>query len=166
VKLSKLKDWRERRGLSQQALSEKSGVARDGISHYENGTRDAHPGTVKRLADALGVEVKDLMKGDKVEVEVGVMDEGVYRGEILRFTGELIDSYERGDIRFELYECPNGYRVYVDNGSQELGSYLHPYEKNRYTGELEYRFYTAEEVAEEWPEFGSSVGALRVRDID
>ena len=108
-----------------------------------------------------------MIKGDKVEVELDVMDEGTYPGETLRFYGELVDSYERGDTRVELYECPHGYRVYVDNGSGELGCYLHPSVVKPYTGELEYqRLYTAEEVAEKWPEFGSSVDVLRVRDID
>jgi hypothetical protein len=37
---------------------------------------------------------------------------------------------------------------------------------DRNTGEVEYPLYSAQEVAEEWPEFGSAVGELRVRDID
>ena len=65
----------------------------------------------------------------------------------------------------ELYECPGGYRVHVDNYG-EAGAYLHPSRVNRVTGELEYPLYTAEEVAEEWPQFGPTVGQLRVRDID
>ena len=165
MKLLRLKDWRERRGLSQKALSDKSGVARDGISHYENGSREAHPSTAKKLADALEVEVKDLIKGDRVEIELGSEDrDGVYRGELVRFTGELRDSSERRGAVVELYECPNGYRVYVENS--DGSRYLSPSWVDRNTGEFEYGLYTAEQVAEEWPEFGSSVGVLRVRDLD
>lgn len=168
MRLPKLRVLRERRGLSQQALSELAGVSRDGIVHYEAGTREAHPGTAKKLADALEVEVVDLTEeAQKVEVEVGQHDEhGVYRGEILRFTGEWIDSYEESrDVTVELYKSADGYRVYrEDTGTEER--VLYPNEVNCVSGETEYPLYTAEEVANEWPEFGGTVGRMKVRDID
>ena len=168
MRLPKLRVLRERRGLSQQALSELAGVSRDGIVHYEAGTRDAHPSTAKKLADALGVEVVDLTEeAQKVEVKVGQLNEfGNYHGEVLRFTGERIDSYEESrDVTVELYKCGDGYRVYrEDAGTEER--VLYPHEVNRVTGETEYPLYTAEEVADEWPEFGGTVGRMKVRDID
>ena len=38
--------------------------------------------------------------------------------------------------------------------------------KNPDTGELEYPLFSAEEVAERWPDFGYTVEKPRVRDID
>lgn len=167
MKLSRLRDLREKRGMSQQELSERSGVSRDGISHYENGTREARPSTARKLAETLEVEVQDLRDtAQKVEVAVGSKDQdGKYRGEILRFTGELVDAYEYGDRKFKLFECPDGYRVHVDEVGIDSDLYPSPV-RNTYTGELEYPLFTAEEVAERWPDFGYTVGKPRVRDID
>jgi transcriptional regulator with XRE-family HTH domain len=168
VRLPKLRALRQRRGLSQQALSELAGVSRDGIVHYEADTREAHPSTAKKLAEALEVEVVDLTEeAQKVEVEVGQQDAGgIYRGEILRFTGEWIDGYEASrDVTVELYKSADGYRVYrEDHGTGERA--LYPHEVNRFSGETEYPLYTAVEVADEWPAFGATVGRMKVRDID
>ena len=61
MKLPGLKEARELRGWSQQKLAEESGVSRDGISNYETGHRDAWPATARRLADALDVEIEELV---------------------------------------------------------------------------------------------------------
>jgi transcriptional regulator with XRE-family HTH domain len=61
LKLPGLKEARELRGWSQQRLAEESGVSRDGISNYETGHRDAWPATARRLADALDVEIEELV---------------------------------------------------------------------------------------------------------
>ncbi len=44
-------------------LGERSGVAFDTINELENERREAQPRTIRRLAEALGVEPKELMKG-------------------------------------------------------------------------------------------------------
>ncbi len=61
MKLPRLREVREQHGWSQQKLSEESGVSRDSISNYETGQREAWPATAKRLSDALGVEIADLI---------------------------------------------------------------------------------------------------------
>ncbi len=61
MKLPRLKEVREQHGWSQQKLSKESGVSRDSISNYETGQREAWPATAKRLSDALGVEIADLV---------------------------------------------------------------------------------------------------------
>jgi transcriptional regulator with XRE-family HTH domain len=48
--------------LTQRELSRMTGVSQDGISDLEAGKREAQPGTIKRLAEALGVEPSELMK--------------------------------------------------------------------------------------------------------
>lgn len=61
MKLTRLREVRELRGWSQSKLAEESGVSRDGISNYETGHREAWPATAKKVADALEVEIADLV---------------------------------------------------------------------------------------------------------
>lgn len=62
--MSKLKEIRELRGLSQSKLAELTGVNIQMIQKYEQGTRDINKAqaiTVYQLAEALDVSVKDLL---------------------------------------------------------------------------------------------------------
>jgi transcriptional regulator with XRE-family HTH domain len=60
----RLQELRVERALSLRALGERSGVAYDTINKLELGRRLAHASTIRKLADALGVEPRELMKGD------------------------------------------------------------------------------------------------------
>jgi transcriptional regulator with XRE-family HTH domain len=62
-----LRDLRVERALSLRALGERSGVAYDTINKLELGRRPAHASTIRKLADALGVEPRELIKGDNSE---------------------------------------------------------------------------------------------------
>ncbi len=62
MKLPRLKEVRELHGWSQARLAEESAVSRDSISNYETGQREAWPATAKKLADALDVEIADLIE--------------------------------------------------------------------------------------------------------
>ena len=61
---AKLRELRRRKMLSLRELGERSGVAFDNINKYENGRRAAQPRTVRRLANALGVDPEKLTKGE------------------------------------------------------------------------------------------------------
>jgi transcriptional regulator with XRE-family HTH domain len=63
VDTEQLKRLRRERALSQRALARKSGVGLDTVNKLETGLRDALPVTLRKLANALGVEPKDLIKG-------------------------------------------------------------------------------------------------------
>jgi transcriptional regulator with XRE-family HTH domain len=58
----RLKQLRRERALSQRALSGLSGVSLDAVNQLEAGKRQAQPVTVRRLAEALGVVPRELMK--------------------------------------------------------------------------------------------------------
>ncbi len=60
---ARLRQLRQERALSLRDLGERSGVAFDTINKLENERREAQPRTIRRLAEALGVEPKELMKG-------------------------------------------------------------------------------------------------------
>jgi transcriptional regulator with XRE-family HTH domain len=61
----RLRQLRVEKALSLRALGEITGVAFDTISKLENGHRPARLGTISKLADALNVEPKELMKEEE-----------------------------------------------------------------------------------------------------
>ena len=77
--------WRQRKGLTQTQLSDKSGIDSNMISRYERGTATPTLETVKRLALGLEITVDDLLNGprdDKVELVLSWNWEDMKKGEI------------------------------------------------------------------------------------
>jgi transcriptional regulator with XRE-family HTH domain len=60
----RLKELRVKQALTLRALGERSGIGYDTINKLELGRRPAHASTIRKLAEALGVEPRELMKGD------------------------------------------------------------------------------------------------------
>jgi len=58
----RLRQLRRERAWSQRDLAHESGVSQDTITRLETGQREAQPRTMRRLADALCVEPRELMK--------------------------------------------------------------------------------------------------------
>jgi transcriptional regulator with XRE-family HTH domain len=65
VNVEKLKELRRLRALSQQELADSAGVGRNTISRIERGESGAHGRTLRRLAEALGVDVAELVKPEE-----------------------------------------------------------------------------------------------------
>ena len=51
--------------MSLRDLAQTSGIAFDTINRLELGKQDAQPRTLRALAEALGVEPTELMKGEE-----------------------------------------------------------------------------------------------------
>jgi transcriptional regulator with XRE-family HTH domain len=64
VDTERLRKLRRERALSQRDLARAAGVGLDAVNRIETGRRDALPVTLRKLADALGVEPRKLMKGE------------------------------------------------------------------------------------------------------
>ena len=60
---AKLKELREVRAYSVRDLAQAASISTDTITALEKGRRKAWPRNVRKLADALGVEPRELMKG-------------------------------------------------------------------------------------------------------
>jgi transcriptional regulator with XRE-family HTH domain len=69
VKTPLLRAWREAKGETQHTLSALSGLTIATISRVENGY-PLRPGTAKRLAEALGVEVVDLLENPPIQAKL------------------------------------------------------------------------------------------------
>ena len=62
VNVERLKELRRERVLSLRELEEKSGVTYATIWRIEDGRQGAHPRTIRKLAEALGVQPSDLIR--------------------------------------------------------------------------------------------------------
>lgn len=60
--MQKLKRLREDRVLSQRELARKAGLAQGTVWRLESGFPQAHPSTIRKIAGALGVEPRELVK--------------------------------------------------------------------------------------------------------
>lgn len=63
VDVERLKELRRERVLSLRELEERSGVSYNTIWRIEDARQGAHPRTIRKLAEALGVEPAELLKG-------------------------------------------------------------------------------------------------------
>jgi transcriptional regulator with XRE-family HTH domain len=64
VDTEKLRRLRRQAALSQQELAERAGTTQETVSRLERGHHSARGRTLRRLAAVLGVEPRELMKGD------------------------------------------------------------------------------------------------------
>ena len=61
MKLGRLREWRERRGLLQEDLAGMVGVNRRSVSLWETGKSGIRPTKAREVAEALGVAIDDLL---------------------------------------------------------------------------------------------------------
>lgn len=59
--MNKLKEARKAAGLTQVELSRKTGLSQPDISSIERGDRDPTASTLRKLADALGCKIDDIV---------------------------------------------------------------------------------------------------------
>lgn len=62
MKSTKLKATREASGKTQVQVAAEVGIALRGYQNYESGSREPRIGTALKIADALGVDVRELFK--------------------------------------------------------------------------------------------------------
>jgi transcriptional regulator with XRE-family HTH domain len=62
VDVEKLKALREERVMTLRELGEQAGVSKDTIWRLEHGRGGAYPSTIRKLAQALEVQPRELIK--------------------------------------------------------------------------------------------------------
>ena len=62
VNVERLKALRSEHVLTLRELAEEAGVSKDTIWRLENGHSEAHPSTIRKLANAFGVQPKELVR--------------------------------------------------------------------------------------------------------
>lgn len=63
---NKLKAIRALRGVTQAELAQSSGVSPTAIAEYETGKRDLRADTIRKLCEALGVQVRYIVDGTEI----------------------------------------------------------------------------------------------------
>jgi transcriptional regulator with XRE-family HTH domain len=58
----RVREWRDRRGLTQEQLAEKAGISRGYLARLETARQDPKLSTLEKLAKALKVDVAKLLK--------------------------------------------------------------------------------------------------------
>ncbi len=117
-----LRRIRTMRGMNQVDLAKVSGVAQNTISEIELGKREARPGTLKKIADALNVEISDLFGADIPKVETPEQPPETFVDRLLRAPGipiEELSDVERAEYeRTARGEKPRGYFVPPKEGEE------------------------------------------------
>lgn len=62
----KLRAIRALRGITQAELADAAGVSQTAIAEYELDKRDLRASTIRKLCDALGVQVRYLVDGTEI----------------------------------------------------------------------------------------------------
>jgi transcriptional regulator with XRE-family HTH domain len=75
----KLRKARESKGLTQSELAEKSGMKPSAISHFESGRRRPSFDNLKKLADALNVNIDFLLDREPKSGVVGPNADKLFR---------------------------------------------------------------------------------------
>ena len=65
VRLTRLRALREQVPMTQEELASAAGLNRVTIAKIEAGTVEPYPSTVRKLADALGIEARELMRAEE-----------------------------------------------------------------------------------------------------
>lgn len=107
--MEKLKRLRQKRELSQVKLAARADLNPATVNQIERGMRDASPGTLRKLADALGVSLYELLEEESpkvaspreqtVEPDAGRTDE--VSEEVRRRFNYLAGGIERDVRRWE-----------------------------------------------------------------
>lgn len=85
----RLREVRDELGYSQKELSDKTGIALSTISGIELGKHKARPVTLRKLADAMGVDIREITRGPMVTVQMPTGVLGLVSVEDLkRFQGD------------------------------------------------------------------------------
>ena len=67
--MNRLKEFREKRGLTQSEIAEKLGITYQAYAHYEKGRRQPDPEQLKVLADFYKVSIDELVGREQINAD-------------------------------------------------------------------------------------------------
>lgn len=70
----KIKEFRQNKKLSQKTLGERAGMSQQMIAQYESGKRQPKIETLKRIANALEIELWEIVDLDQMDVDTRMQE--------------------------------------------------------------------------------------------
>ena len=98
--MSKLKEARKGKGMTQSELAKACGISRNSIINWETGKRAPRTVDIERLATVLGISPHDLLGGMTGTLEEGtsMVEQGQNKGEntgSFAYWGKVLDEAQR-----------------------------------------------------------------------
>ena len=118
-----IKKARRKAGMTQADLAEKLGISYVGISQWENGTRNPKYDTIRRIANALGIEWTELVPEEE---QAAIVIEHTMKGikEAVKTGGfERVPDWKTRQY-FAKAEIQRIYNSLNTDGCLEAGEYL------------------------------------------
>jgi transcriptional regulator with XRE-family HTH domain len=153
--MESVRRMRREKGLSQQELADLAGVGQDSISAIETGKHEPHPRTLRKLANALDVEVADFFREPAVPLGEAPRGAGLAgkKGSIFDVAHEATYAQLRKDAQmFRRAEQSGQPQRHTSNFDVELANFLldHSLEEVAWAyAMLMYRYVSLEEKVEE-----------------
>jgi transcriptional regulator with XRE-family HTH domain len=123
VRLTRLKDVRQRKALTQQQLADRAGVNRVTIARIEGGKDQPFPTTVRKVADALGVEPEELLEPVDGTKARGPADAPVNGAATERPLDERITVVGEEDVRRLLRSAPDLVPL-INEAAEQLSRFI------------------------------------------
>lgn len=110
---SKIKETRQKMGITQKELAHRLGTSPQNLAQYENGKRNPKLETIKKIATALNVPIKNFFiefRDDEyiIDLSTAPETEGIddYLRQIIPEYADSIDKYKSNAINY-LFEKLN-----------------------------------------------------------
>lgn len=114
-----LKRIREKKGLSMKAVADKIGITPQGYSRYENGTSSPSIDNLKRISDALGVSVDEILlepdEKNPVRILLNLLIESTKKEKLKWYLSESEEITKGEIIEIEYSTSANDNTVYSIN---------------------------------------------------
>lgn len=106
----RLKEVRERLGLSQTEVAKKLGVTRQAYNHYEHGKRDPDTAMLQQIADLYNVSTDYLLSKTDTELETKIKNVAEEDPNL----SELFDIYKKLSYKYKIRLLGAGYAILAE----------------------------------------------------
>jgi transcriptional regulator with XRE-family HTH domain len=101
LKLARTREWRESHGLTQRELAAEAGVGEVTVARIETGA-SVTPPTARKIAQALGVRVADLLERPPVPLDEAPQETGpLHHVRRPHDSMEVSDEVKKASVRLE-----------------------------------------------------------------
>lgn len=125
VKLGRLREWRDKRLMTQHELAERVGLSEGALNRIEKGRAEPRPSTVRKLAQALDIDPSELRMSRSIRI--AHQPESLGGNVRLLSTSDDLDWSPTIGSRLQFRKGSFGQRTITNSEAQVIstGSYIH-----------------------------------------